>query len=78
MKNTCKNKAGVVFGLGDTVRLTQQAFQVQDPIPPTRLGRRITKGKITMFLNGEPGWALVEPKLGGFHTWNVDDLRHTV
>jgi hypothetical protein len=72
-----KNRQGITFRIGDTVSLTRKAFQVHDPTPPTKLltGKRIVQGKIVSLFPDVEGLALVEPKLGGFHTWDVNDLR---
>jgi hypothetical protein len=69
------NKKNVVFHSGDTVKLTEKAFQTNDASLPTFAGRRITKGKITSLLADVKGLVVVEPRLGGFYTWNVDDLE---
>lgn len=70
------NKSGVTFKVGDIVKLSKTAFTVKDLMPPTSLlGRRAVKGKITSLFNDVKDLVLVEPKLGGFSTWDVNDLE---
>lgn len=71
-----KNKAGSAFRKGDCVRLTYGAFTTRDPAPPTYAGKRIMRAIIVSLFSDVKGLVLVEPKLGGYHTWDVDDLEH--
>lgn len=70
-----KAQDGTVFQLGDTVKLNRQAFWTVDPSPPLFLGKRITKGKIEALLPDCPGLVLITPRLGGYWTWDVNELK---
>jgi hypothetical protein len=71
-----KNSSGVAFRRGDIVRLNgRTAFVTEDPMPALFLGRRITQGKIVSLLPDIKGYVQVEPRLGGYWTWHVDDLK---
>ena len=70
-----KNKFGRVFQVGDTVELKHKAFKVKDPRQPLFAGSPVHKGKITSLLPEVKGLVIVEPRLGGFHSWSVEDLK---
>ena len=75
MATQYKNKFGQAFKLGDTVGLKKRAFRVKDPRQPLFAGNPIRKGKITAILQDAKGLVIVEPRLGGFNSWDVNDLK---
>ena len=70
-----KNKFGVTFKEGDRVMLSKKAFVTKDPTPPQFLGQPVTRGKIVSLFPDWAGLVIVEPRLGGYSTWNVNDLE---
>lgn len=69
------NNSGVKFHVGDEVKLSEKALTTMDPFRHTFAGRPVTRGKIVSLFSDVTGLTIVEPKLGGFHTWHVDDLK---
>lgn len=71
-----KNKAGDVFTEGQKVRLDFSAFRTKDPAPPTFAGSLVTETTIEALLPERV--ALLSVKLGGYWTWDVENLRHSL
>lgn len=69
------NKAGVEFRVGDRVQLRPKTFKTIDPNPPEFAGRRITQTTIRALFSDIQGGVVLKVRLGGFWSWNVDDLE---
>lgn len=72
---SCKDQAGTVFKVGDVVSLRRGAFRTNDPAPPLFLGQRVMKGKIEALFPDVKGLVLVLPRLGGYWSWDVNELK---
>ena len=70
-----KNNLGVTFHAGDTVKLTYKAFKTYDDEAPGFAGRILNYSKIASLLSDTKGTVALEQRLGGFYTWNVNDLE---
>jgi len=77
--SSAKNKTGIVFKVGDKVQLTKKAAKsYANPIPMLQAfyaGRPVRVAKIVSFFPDVKGLAHVVPKLGGYWSWDVNDLE---
>ena len=72
--NLYRNRKGVAFHCGDRVILTRKALANYSVKPALFAGRVVTEGKIVSLFTDVCGLVFVEPRLGGYHTWDVNDL----
>ena len=70
-----KNKAGVVFTVGDRVHLNTRALTLfKRNEGGTFAGNRITQTRIASLFPDIPGYVRLQTRLGGYWTWSVEDL----
>lgn len=64
------------FYVNDKVELRSGTFTSPDRRPAVNgLGRKLKTAKITGFDPKVKGLAFLDHKLGGYHTWHVNDLE---
>lgn len=72
-----KNKKGEEFCVGSLVRLGDNAFPIPENllrVVPMFAGKPTKKAKVVS-LGTTKGIVFVSPKLGGYHSWDVEELR---
>jgi len=70
------NKAKVAFGVGNRVRLKPAALKLFKKTEGELFaGREILQARIAYLFPDVKGLVRVETRLGGYWTWDVDDLE---
>ena len=70
------NKAKVIFSPGDKVKLTKKALVAAvNPEPALFAGQPIKDSVVVSLFPDVKGLVLLRQKLGGYWTWDVDDLE---
>ena len=72
-----RNKRNQIIKAGDTVRLTSSAFKTHSHNQNQELfgGIPITKAQVRSVFKDVKGLVLLKQRLGGYWTWNVEDLE---
>jgi hypothetical protein len=71
-----KGKDSVKLNVGDKVRLKKRTFQLYVAREKDMHGGlEITEARIEYFFSGVKGLAKLEYKLGGYWSWDVNDLE---
>ena len=71
-----ETREAVKLAVGDKVRLKKRAFQIYVAREKDMSGGlEITEARIEYFFSGVKGLAKLEHRLGGYWSWNVEDLE---
>ena len=70
-----RNERGQIVKAGDTVQLTRRAFQTHVQNREQFAGTSIMKTKVASVFGDIKGLVLLEQRLGGYWTWDVNDLE---
>ena len=71
-----KNKSGVMFKVGSQVQLKPKALKLfRKTDGELFAGREVSKARIAYLFPETKGLVRLEQKLGGYWTWDVNDLE---